>query len=311
METLCQNEIKTELLKTPAKPDENAKNDIITNILNPSGNEFLTPIIKIGRVYLITNLINNKKYIGVTTKFIERRFKEHVWESKRKKLMAICFAIKKYGEENFKIELVEECLNITEGELLSKETFYIDKYNTLISNGCGYNAVRCYDGRLIFSEETKQKISLNHANMNGNKNPFYGKHHTKEMRQRWSEWKKKYKSGKNHPIYGKHRSENTKRKISLSLKGKYVGEMSAGYGRKASEEAKKKMSLSQKGKRLGIDNPNVNKTQYHFRNIHTGEDFVGIKCDFFKKYNLKSQSVSSLINGIRKSLHGWTVVNEA
>lgn len=33
------------------------------------------------------------------------------------------------------------------------------------------------------SEEAKQKMRDNHADMSGNKNPFYGKHHTKKYKK--------------------------------------------------------------------------------------------------------------------------------
>jgi len=42
------------------------------------------------------------------------------------------------------------------------------------------------------SIETKLKISKNHANVNGEKNPFYGKNHTIEARLKMSESRKKY-----------------------------------------------------------------------------------------------------------------------
>jgi group I intron endonuclease len=274
METsLCQNETTNLPLTMSANPTGNVKNDSTIIISNQNEREKETPtIIKTGRVYIITNLINNKKYVGITTKSIEERFKEHTWESNKNGFMVICDAIKKYGKENFKIELIEELQNVTEDELLSRETFYIDKYNTLIDNGCGYNMVRCHKGRLIFSEETKRKMSLNHADINGDKNPFYGKHHTEETLKKHSEWKKKYKSGKNHPMYGTSRPDNTKKKISLSLS---------------------------------------DTTMKHFRNICNNEEFIGIRNNFVKKYNLNRQCVNNLISRQRKSLCGWVLVNDA
>jgi hypothetical protein len=61
----------------------------------------------------------------------------------------------------------------------------------------------------------------------GEKNPFYGKHHTQETKKKIGDAER---GEKNH-FYGKHRSEEDKRKISESQKGKYV-----------SEETRKKIS---------------------------------------------------------------------
>lgn len=78
------------------------------------------------------------------------------------------------------------------------------------------------------SEESKRKMSDNHADISGKNNPmygvhrygennpFYGKKHTEESKKRISE----SMSGENNPNYGKHRSEDTKSKISKALKGK-------------------------------------------------------------------------------------------
>ena len=62
-------------------------------------------------IYKITNLINNKIYIGKTNRTIEERFKEHCNEYKkeRSEKRPLYNAMNKYGIENFKIEQIEEC----------------------------------------------------------------------------------------------------------------------------------------------------------------------------------------------------------
>jgi len=52
-----------------------------------------------GMVYLITNEVNGKHYVGQTTRTVEQRFKEHM-ESP----YPIGKAIRKYGAENFTIK---------------------------------------------------------------------------------------------------------------------------------------------------------------------------------------------------------------
>ena len=56
----------------------------------------------------------------------------------------------------------------------------------------------------------------------GESNPFYGKHHSEETKQKISESKqgKNYgRCGENAPMYGKHHSEETKQKLSEATKG--------------------------------------------------------------------------------------------
>ena len=56
-------------------------------------------VIYIIGIYKITNIINNKSYIGQSAN-IERRFKEHCYKGYRSGIM-LDIAIKKYGKENF------------------------------------------------------------------------------------------------------------------------------------------------------------------------------------------------------------------
>lgn len=68
-------------------------------------------------VYLITNLINGKKYVGQTIQSIKRRWDFHVCGASR--CIALNSAIKKYGKENFKIESIYEAHSLE--ELTTKE----------------------------------------------------------------------------------------------------------------------------------------------------------------------------------------------
>ena len=61
-----------------------------------------------GYIYCITNLVNQKKYVGKTTYSITKRFKEHCSDSKRERCEPLYDAMNKYGVENFKVECLEE-----------------------------------------------------------------------------------------------------------------------------------------------------------------------------------------------------------
>lgn len=81
-------------------------------------------------IYKITNLVNGKAYIG-QSKDIEKRFQVHRFPSSRTKSI-VSAEIQKYGVENFKFEVLQEC---GEEELDELEIKYIALYHTQKPNG--------------------------------------------------------------------------------------------------------------------------------------------------------------------------------
>lgn len=92
-----------------------------------------------GEVYLITNKKNNKKYVGITSKGYMKRFAQHC-----KAESYIGSAIRKYGKNNFKVEVID--YGATVAELNSKEKDYIAKLETF---GKGYNLTLGGDGTAL------------------------------------------------------------------------------------------------------------------------------------------------------------------
>lgn len=81
-------------------------------------------------VYIISNDVNSKVYIGQTTKPISQRFKEHcACQSEIGK------AIREIGKNHFSISLLDDSAKNLD-ELAEKERFYIKKYNSCKN---GYN----------------------------------------------------------------------------------------------------------------------------------------------------------------------------
>lgn len=89
-------------------------------------------------IYVITNLINQKQYIGYTSRTITRRFYEHIWEAydnnDEEKSSALHNAIRKYGSHNFIIEQVKE-FDENEFNWEEMEKHYIKVYNSLSPGG--------------------------------------------------------------------------------------------------------------------------------------------------------------------------------
>jgi hypothetical protein len=101
-------------------------------------------------IYVITNDINNKQYVGKTSRSLEERFGEHCRDRTRPRCenRPLYKAMNKYGVEHFDIELLEECdISIAE----EREQYWIKKLNTYGSTG--YNATRGGDSKHYYNYE--------------------------------------------------------------------------------------------------------------------------------------------------------------
>lgn len=108
-------------------------------------------------VYKITNKINNKVYIGITSKGLSARWKEHLWSAEHNCPFKLYNALRKYGKDNFTIELID--YGNSWDELTKKEKFYIAQYRSN-EDEFGYNLTEGGDGTIgrIVSDETREKI---------------------------------------------------------------------------------------------------------------------------------------------------------
>ena len=108
-----------------------------------------------GGIYRITNLINNKIYIG-QSKNLTTRFRQHLYELKnnRHHNSHLQNTYNIVGKKAFKFDILEEC---TIEERDDRERYWIDYYKSTDPQfGYNYQSGGC-DTRTI-SEETKQKI---------------------------------------------------------------------------------------------------------------------------------------------------------
>lgn len=93
-----------------------------------------------GYIYLITNQINNKQYVGQTTQTIEKRWQEHIYSAINNcDDFYIHRAMRKYGINNFNIKQLIQC---NDDNLDEQEIFFIQKYQTYYLYNRGYNLTR-------------------------------------------------------------------------------------------------------------------------------------------------------------------------
>jgi len=107
-------------------------------------------------VYLITNKINGKRYVGQTTKTLEHRFSAHQYAPRG--VSYLYNAIKKYGPENFSAETL--VVVRTKEDMDFYEKFLIKEFD-LRNPEIGYNITEGGEGvsGYKFSEGVKKRLS--------------------------------------------------------------------------------------------------------------------------------------------------------
>lgn len=121
----------------------------------------------IGDIYKLTCKTSGKCYVGQAKKFMGKdddkwgyikRWKTHVYEAtsdKKDHCSVLNNAIRKYGKEDFIVELLCECQ--TNEEMDEKERHFISECNSLVPNG--YNLEKGGRKNRVFSKETRQRMS--------------------------------------------------------------------------------------------------------------------------------------------------------
>ena len=221
------------------------------------------PLPVYGSIYLVTNNVNGKRYVGQTTTSVMKSWLSgHCSEARKGEKTVICAAIRKYGQENFTVERLASAFSLD--ELNQMEIHYIRHYKTL--KPFGYNLDEGGNNRLTHPE-SRQKLSLA---MKGNTNGRFtkGRQVSEQTRLKLSLARKGRPSNRKGAIQtpesrakmsashiGKDLSNNKGRKHSIESRRN----MSLAHlGYKASEETKLRMSLAQKERRAKRNGKVVN-----------------------------------------------------
>jgi group I intron endonuclease len=106
------------------------------------------------QIYRIFNKIDGKSYIGQTQHTFETRYNKYKWWQSPSNEYLVN-AAKKYGIENFDIEILKEGINNLE-DLNKYESYYADLYNTYRPNG--YNIRGCGNNRFV-DDELKKRLA--------------------------------------------------------------------------------------------------------------------------------------------------------
>jgi group I intron endonuclease len=129
-----------------------------------------------GFIYITTNIINNKKYIGKCEYKRKNGWKDYLGSGKLLKQ-----AIKKYGIESFVREIIDEADNLEDLNFL--ERYYIEEYDAY-NNKEFYNIACGGDGgntRIGYTEEEYKKY-CDKFKKPPEQNVMYGKCHTESSK---------------------------------------------------------------------------------------------------------------------------------
>ena len=193
-------------------------------------------------IYLWTNLINNKKYVGQTQDLGERfvRYNKGDFNDYMKK------AVNKYGIDNFEITILEK--DVPKEKLNEREQYWMDYFQSYNSD-YGYNICkiagscrgvkrseeykqacsermldRIANGETIWlgrthSKETKELMSEKAVQLHENHPEIWSNHHkyTEEEKQATSEFFKEYWKTHKHSWKGKNHTPETKKKMSEAM----------------------------------------------------------------------------------------------
>lgn len=125
-------------------------------------------------IYKITNIQNNKVYIGQSIRPVNQRFQRHINDALNNILDThFARAIRKYGKENFIIEEIDTAN--TQEELNEKEQYWIKYYNSVID---GYNETDAISkcGGNTYQSKTDEEMEVIKDKIRqtkiGNKNPM-------------------------------------------------------------------------------------------------------------------------------------------
>lgn len=184
-------------------------------------------------VYAITCSVTGKQYVGQTCKPLRSRLSGHISDANRRSERSKLWgAIRKYGRENFSIELLETCETRERANV--REIHWIETLDTIQS---GYNIAR--GGKASsWTAEQRKNFSDTHPlrGVTGERHPAFGYRHTDEAKAAISKASRKRT--------GRIFSEEHRSRISTSQAGRtWADKVGEERAVELSEQASERMKI--------------------------------------------------------------------
>lgn len=226
-------------------------------------------------IYAIRNKVNGKKYIGRSTD-VEGRWSNHKRELKRDdhKNDHLQNAWKKYGEENFTFELIEE---VNKEDLRKREQEFLDNYRLTRNWDRLYNTNKSAEGAMSGRNHPRYGTCHSKTAIKKIREANLGKTHSEEAKENM----RQAQLGRTHP-------EEVKKKISEAQKGKEL-----------SKETKRKMKESADHKGEKNSKSKLNKGQVkEIRRRYEKGDIT--QEELAKEYPVSRSGINAILNR-----HSW------
>ncbi len=191
-------------------------------------------------IYLITNLVNGKYYVGQTIRDCPRkRFRQHCIDARRGSPSSLHRAMREFGVEKFTFVVVETASDKKQLDVFEK--LWIEKLDSM-NPSVGYN--RCSGG----SGWDKSTAAVLSVAFSGAGNPFYGKMHTSVSKDKVSQTKlsqhwvpdeawlqaQRARTGSKNPMFGRKLSDASRAK----MRARWAERRALGLKMNLSEEAR-------------------------------------------------------------------------
>lgn len=157
-------------------------------------------------IYKVTNILTGKSYIGKSS-CPKTRFKSHLYEARAHKHTHYFHrSIRKYGPENFKLEIIDSCME--EEKSYQLEKYWIKKLNTLSPKGFNSNtggrggmSNPCVETRTKMSVAKLDKTTWNKGKILSLRYHFYNSTKDTKMGAKSKRWELTFSCGKVKTIY--------------------------------------------------------------------------------------------------------------
>ncbi len=225
-------------------------------------------------IYKATCIINNKIYIGITTRELSKRKERHIADAFNKESnLSFHRSLRKHGLENFTWDILEDSIKSKE-QLNKRERYWIKK---LKSNNAefGYNLTSGGDGGDTYSNNPRyEEICEKHRQVMLNETPEAKYNRTKKLK-------------------GQRRSKSTREKISKARMGIVF-----------TEEHIKNIGIKVRESLIGRKIYNIRKVNC----LNSDGTFIKTyesAADCARDLNIPKQGIWAVCNNIRKQHKGY------
>ncbi len=258
-------------------------------------------------IYKIINKIDGKYYVGSSKNInvgSDCRFKSHLryLKSNNHSNDYLQYAWNKHKKDSFEFKIVE-VVDINNQILLEIEQKYLD----IAKNEKQKTYNLCFTangGELSEYSRVKKRESLKRSYK---LNPYLSKNHSNRM-------KKWHDDNKNNLSYI---TDDWRKNLSSAQKIRHSNPVEKQKHLHIMNSTEVTQKISEGLKKYYIKNPNLSKklaeirqdkTIYFFKNESNNQEYSGTQYEFRNKFKFNRSSVSNLIKGRNKSLHGWILI---